>query len=58
MDRFRIGRMHNPMRGLLHGVAAAAASVGAVLLAVRALERRHIVAGLVFGLSLAAMFTI
>jgi hemolysin III len=58
MDRFRIGRMHNPMRGLLHGVAAAAASVGAVLLALRAFERPHVVAGLIFGLSLAAMFTI
>ena len=58
MDRYRIGRMHNPLRGLLHGAAAAAAIGGAVVLAVRALDRRHLVAGLVFGLSLAAMFTI
>ena len=58
MDRYRIGRMHNPLRGFLHGAAAAAALGGAGMLAVRALERRHLVAGLVFGLSLAAMFTI
>jgi len=58
MDRYRLGRMHNPLRGLLHGAAAAAAVVGAALLAVRASDGRHLVAGLIFGLSLAAMFTI
>ncbi len=58
MDRYRLGRMHNPLRGLLHGAAAAAALVGAVVLAVRALELRHLIAGLVFGLSLPAMFTV
>lgn len=50
--------MHNPLRGLLHGSAAAAAVVGAGVLAVRAFDRHHLVAGLVFGLSLSAMFTI
>ena len=50
--------MHNPLRGLLHGAAAAAALVGAVVLAVRALELRHLIAGLVFGLSLSAMFAV
>ena len=49
MDRYRLGRMHNPLRGLLHGTAAAAAVVGAVVLAARASERRHLMAGLVFG---------
>lgn len=58
MDRYRLGRMHNPLRGLLQGVAAAGAVVGAVILAVRALDQRHLVAGLIFGFSLAAMFTI
>ena len=58
MDRYRIGRMHNPMRGLLHGAAAAAAIVGAAILAARALETRHLLAGLAFALSLSAMFTV
>ena len=58
MDRYRLGRMHNPMRGLLHGAAAGAAVVGVVILAIRALDSRHLVAGLVFGLSLLAMFII
>lgn len=58
MDRYRLGRMHNPLRGLLHGVAAAAAMVGVIVLAVRAFDSRHLFAGLVFGLSLLAMFTI
>ena len=58
MDRYRLGRMHNPLRGLLHGLAAAAAVVGVVVLAVRALDSRHLIAGLIFGLSLLAMFTI
>lgn len=50
--------MHNPLRGLLHGTAAAAALVGAVVLAVRASAVRHLIAGLVFGLTLSAMFAI
>jgi len=58
MDRYRLGRMHNPLRGLLHGLAAAAALIGVVVLAVRAMGGPHLVAGLIFGISLAAMFTI
>jgi hemolysin III len=58
MDRYRLGRMNNPLRGLLHGAAAAAAVVGAAVLAIRATAERHLAAGLIFGLSLAAMFTI
>jgi len=50
--------MHNPMRGLLHGAAASAALVGVVVLAIRALDSRHLIAGLIFGLSLLAMFII
>ncbi len=50
--------MHNPMRGLVHGAAAGAAVVGVVILAVRALDSRHLIAGLVFGFSLLAMFII
>ena len=58
MDRYRLGRMHNPLRGLLHGAAAGAAAVGVVILAIRAFDSRHLFAGLVFGLSLLAMFGI
>ena len=58
MDRYRLGRMNNPMRGLLHGAAAGAAVVGVVILAIRALDSRRLFAGLVFGLSLLAMFVI
>jgi channel protein (hemolysin III family) len=58
MDRYRWGRMHNPMRGLIHGAAAAAAGIGVVVLAARALENRHLFAGLIFGFSLLAMFII
>ena len=58
MDRYRLGRMHNPLRGLLHGTAAAVAILGVGVLAVRASGGRHLIAGLIFGLSLAAMFTI
>ena len=50
--------MQNPLRGLLHGAAAAAALAGAVVLAVRAAELRHLIAGLVFGLTLSAMFAV
>ena len=58
MDRIRLGRMHNPLRGFLHGAAALAALLGAAILAIRASDERHLVAGLIFGLSLAAMFTV
>jgi len=50
--------MHNPLRGLLHGAAAVAAVVGTVVLAVRAPDLGHLIAGLVFGLSLTAMFAV
>ena len=58
MDRYRLGRMHNPLRGLLHATAAAAAAVGVVVIAVRAAGSSHLLAGVIFGLSLLAMFTI
>ena len=58
MDPYRIGRMHNPLRGVLHGAAAAAAVVGAALMTARALEMRHLLAGLAFAFSLCAMFTV
>lgn len=50
--------MTNPVRGLLHGVAGFASAAGAGLLTMRASGGRQVVAGLVFGLSLVAMFTV
>lgn len=56
--RARLGRMTNPVRGFLHGTAAVAAVVGAILLAVLApggtLRRASLLA---FGVSLVALFT-
>lgn len=58
MERVRWGRMHNPLRGLLHGVAALGAVLGVALLADRASGGRQLMAGLIFGFSLVVMFTI
>lgn len=58
MDRLKWGRMHNPVRGLLHGGAALGAVFGAALLAKRAAGGRHLLAGLIFGLSLVLMFVV
>jgi hemolysin III len=56
-DRLRLGRMTHPVRGFLHGTAAAASLVGAILLFVltpgSAWRRLSLFA---FGLSLVAMF--
>lgn len=57
-ERIRLGKMTHPVRGFLHGIAAAASLVGAVLLAVLApgdLGRR--LSLFVFGMSLVALFT-
>ena len=57
--RLTLGRMQNPVRGLLHGAAALLSSVGAVALWVRAegdLSRQ--VSLLIFGLSLVCLFTV
>jgi len=58
MERWRWGKMTNPVRGLLHGVAGLAAAAGAGLLAMNASEGKHAIAGLVFGLSLVAMYAV
>ncbi|MGQ0849619.1 MAG: PAQR family membrane homeostasis protein TrhA [Actinomycetota bacterium] len=58
MERWRWGRVHNPMRGLLHGAAALAAIAGAWLLVARAVGIRQVAAGMIFGFSLVAMFTV
>lgn len=56
-QRARLGKMTHPVRGILHGIAALAALVGALLLTFLApggIGRR--VSLLVFGLSLVALF--
>jgi hemolysin III len=58
-DRVTIGRMQNPVRGILHGAAAAASIVGTALLWKRAdgdLFRQ--LAVVVFGLSMLALYAV
>jgi hemolysin III len=59
-ERVRLGKMTNPIRGLLHGVAAIASVVGAVLLTVlpedsTGWQRFSLLA---FGLSLVALYSV
>lgn len=58
LERRTWGRMHNPLRGLLHGVAALGAVLGVALLANRASGGRQLLAGVIFGFSLVVMFTV
>jgi hemolysin III len=58
MDRWQWGRMRNPIRTLLHGTAGVAAIVGVALLANAASGGRQLVAGLVYSISLVAMYTV
>jgi hemolysin III len=54
-----LGRMQNPIRGLLHGAAAAAAAVGLVFLLVRASGHgAALIGAAVFGLALLSMYTV
>lgn len=58
MDRWVLGKFQNPWRGFLHGGAALLAVVGAALLADRAADGRHLVAGLIYAATLVAMYTV
>lgn len=55
--RWTLGRMQNPVRGLLHGSAAVLSLVGTVLLILRAPTWPARIAVVVFGLGLLALFT-
>ena len=55
-DRLVLWGMRNPVRGLLHGVSACFAFVGAVLLGLGATSIEGRVSLLVFGLGLTALF--
>jgi len=58
-ERARIGKMTNPVRGILHGTAAVVSIVGAILITVLATggfgERLSL---LIFGLSLVSLYTV
>jgi hemolysin III len=56
-ERARIGRMQNPVRGLLHGFAAVAAVAGTVFLAAHAAGWPNRIAVIVFGLGMVALYT-
>ena len=56
-DRLTLGRMQNPVRGMLNALAAMAATVGTAVLAWRAPTLAARSALFVFGLGLIALFT-
>ena len=59
MDRMTLGRMQNPIRGLLHGAAAVATLGGTVYLVARAWGSTMTVVGsVVFGFALLVMYTV
>ena len=57
-ERLTLGRMQNPVRGILHGMAAVASAVGAVFLCGHCSgDSSRQLAALVFGLSLVGLYT-
>jgi hemolysin III len=58
LDRWTLGRMQNPVRGFLHGGAAAASIVGGIFLLAHATEPAHHAALLVFAVSLFGLYTV
>ena len=57
MPRWTLGRMQNPIRGILHGVAAVAAIVGTVFLVWISPNWGIRLGALVFGLAMIALYT-
>jgi hemolysin III len=59
MERLTLGRMQNPVRGLLHASAAVAALAGTVFLVSRAWgDTAALIGSLVFGVALLVMYTV
>jgi hemolysin III len=58
MERWEWRRVKNPIRTFLHGGSALAAVVGAALLARTAAGGRQLLAGLIYSLTLVAMYTV
>ena len=56
-DRITLGRMQNPVRGLLHGSAAVVAIIGTVFLVMRTTTLPGRIAMIVYGLGLLALYT-
>jgi hypothetical protein len=50
VERLPLGKMHNPVRGFLHGTAAVVAAVGLAVLVYRARgDAKRLIPALVFG---------
>lgn len=58
LQRLTLGKMQNPVRGCLHGAAAGASAVGAVLLWGRCGDRAHQMALLIFTVSLVGLYSV
>lgn len=59
MERITWGRMQNPLRGILHGSAALAATGGLAVLVTKAWGRLPVLTGvLIFGTALVTMYTV
>lgn len=59
MDRMTIGRMQNPIRGLLHGAAAIGALIGTIYLVGQTWgDAAALIGSLVFGFALLVMYTV
>ena len=57
-DRIQLGRMTNPVRGFMHGSAAAISVAGLILLVARSgPDRVRVLSVAIFGLSLIALYT-
>lgn len=57
-DRITLGKMTNPVRGLLHGSAAVVSAAGMALLIVRAApDATRIISVVIFGVSLMALYS-
>lgn len=58
LERWTLGRMQNPVRGFLHGGAAAASIAGGILLVAHATQPANRTALLVFAVSLFGLYTV
>jgi hemolysin III len=55
--RWTLGKMQNPVRGLLHGTAAVVSLIGTIFLLARASNIRAEIAAIIFGAGLLALYT-
>lgn len=57
MDRVELGRMQNPVRGILHGTAAVVSVVGMIALLARTDQAGTTAASAIYGLALVVMYS-